>query len=60
MSKVLETRLKNENNLNQDLLKFNILSKVHLYKQNTKNYLRSNASKLMPTLCKNALKRLLR
>lgn len=59
MNKTLETRSKTENISNQDLLRLNILSKAYSSKQHTKDYLNSKASKLMPTMCKNALKRIL-
>jgi len=58
MSKALDTKLKNENLLNLYLLRLNILSKAHFY-INPKNYLRSQAIKLMPTTMKNTLKRIL-
>lgn len=59
MSTLLEFRLKNENTLNLDLFKLNTLSKLHYYKEDIQYYLRLKTSKLMPTMCKNAIKRIL-
>ena len=59
MNKWLESKLKNENILELDLFRLNTLSRLNYYKMDTQNYLRLKTSKLMPTMCKNALKRIL-
>lgn len=47
MNKLLDSKIKKEKSLNQNLFKLNTLSKIHNYKDDTEKYLRKKVSKLI-------------